>query len=126
MTDESHLQAQASTSDRSTSVVGTVQWHAARRGRLWPYVGVGVAYVMADDLHSDDLDLVGIGKVKVDSKVTWAAQAGLDIGIGERYAIGVDAKYLAYKPESRGEGDEETQALDLNPLVFSAGFKIRW
>ena len=107
-------------------IVGTVQWHAARRSRVSPYFGFGVAYVMADDLESDELNDVGIGSVEVDSKVTWAAQVGLDIGIGSQYAIGIDAKYIAYTPGSRAAGEEESVDLDLNPLVFSAGFKFRW
>ncbi len=107
-------------------VVATAQWHFARRGRVSPYVGAGVAYVMADDLESENLDAIGVGKVEVESQVTWAAQAGLNIALGSRFAIGIDAKYIPYTPDAAPPGDPDKLELDLNPVIFSAGFKLRW
>ena len=108
-------------------IVGTVQFHFARRSMLSPYIGGGLAYIMADDLQSADLDDVGIGDVEVESAVTWAVQAGLDINLSERFAIAVDGKYTGYTPNSAPSGiDFEETELDLNPLIISAGVKLRW
>ena len=110
-----------------TAVNATVQWHFAPRGAfLSPYLGAGVSYVMADDIASDDLRLVGIERVEVDSGVAAAGQAGLDIAFSRRFAVAVDAKYIRYRPDSaETEGGAPLQ-LDLDPLVFSAGVKLRW
>lgn len=107
-------------------VTATVQWHFARSARLSPYIGGGVSYVMADDLQSDDLRQIDVGRVQIDSKVGWVAQAGLNIGLRPRFAVAVDAKYIAYSPDSAAPGDPEPVPLDLDPLVFSAGVKFRW
>ena len=107
-------------------VTATAQWHFARGGRFSPYVGAGISYVMADDIESDDLRSIGVDKVEVDSKVGWLAQAGIDIGLSERFAVAVDAKYIPYSPESTDPADPEPVKLDLDPLVISAGVKFRW
>ncbi len=107
-------------------ITATAQWHFARGARVSPYLGAGVSYVMADDLESDDLRLIGIDKVEVDSDVGWVGQAGVNIALTPRFAFGVDAKYIRYRPDSAAAGDDEAVRLDLDPLVFSAGVKFRW
>jgi outer membrane protein W len=108
-------------------IVATLQFHFARGGRVSPYIGGGLAYIMADDLQSDDLDLVDIGPVEVDDALTWAVQAGLDINLSERFAIAVDGKYTGYTPDAAPTRDpEDSIELDLNPLIISAGIKFRW
>lgn len=104
-------------------VVATIQLHFGRGGRVSPYVGAGLAYIMADDLGGGVLDQV----VEVDDSITWAAQAGLDININRRFAIGVDAKYTGYTPDAAAADDPSDRIkLDLNPLIISAGLKFRW
>jgi len=105
-------------------ITANVQWHFARASMLSPYVGGGLAYVTAGDLSSGDLDLVGIGTVKIDKKLTWDANAGINIGLGRMFAIGVDAKYIKYEPDSKAAGN--TEKLKFNPLALSAGVKLRW
>lgn len=107
-------------------ITAMVQWHFARGGLVSPYVGGGVSYVMADDLESDDLQLIGVERVEIDSKIGWVAQFGLNIGLTTRFAVAVDAKYLAYTPDSIASGDPAPVTLELDPLVFSAGVKFRW
>lgn len=107
-------------------ITATLQYHFAKGARVSPYIGGGIAYILADELKSDDLEFLDIGTVEIQDEVTWAAQAGLDINFSERFAIGVDAKYIAYTPESATAGDDEPVDLDLNPIIFSAGVKFRW
>jgi outer membrane protein len=110
-----------------TPITATVQWHFAQRTALLaPYVGAGISYVMADDIASDDLRLIGIERVEIDSGVALAGQAGLDIALGRGFAVAVDAKYIRYRPDSAPPGDPETLELELDPLIFSAGLKLRW
>lgn len=107
-------------------LTATVQLHFARSALLSPYIGAGVSYVMADDMESENLEAVGIDRIETDSKVGWVAQAGLNIGLTPRFAVAVDAKYIAYSPDSATPGDPESVPLELDPLVFSAGVKFRW
>jgi outer membrane protein W len=100
---------------------GTVQLHFGHGGFLSPYIGGGVAYVSAeagaideDELEAEDLE----------SEVEFLANAGLNLGIGQTFAIYVDGKYIVY--EARGENDDDDEALDVNPLIISAGIKLRF
>ena len=68
------------------------QWHIARGSMFAPYIGGGLAYVSAKDLSSADLDAAGIGRVKIDHKATWDANAGVNIGIGKMFAVAIDAR----------------------------------
>lgn len=104
-------------------IVATIQLHFARGGRVSPYIGGGLAYIMADDLAGGDVEEV----VEIDNAITWAAQAGLDININQRFAIGVDAKYTGYTPDAAAaDQPSDSIELDLNPLIISAGVKFRW
>ncbi len=105
-------------------ITADLQWHFAHASMISPYIGAGVAYVKADDLSSSDLDLAGVGPVKIDKKTTWNANAGIDIGLGKMFAVAVDGKYIKYEPDSSAAGT--TEKLKLNPLVISAGVKLRW
>lgn len=107
-------------------ITATLQYHFAKGARVSPYIGGGLAYILADDLNSDDLDAIDIGTVEIDDELTYAAQAGLDINFTPRFAIGVEAKYIAFTPESATAGDDEPVDLELNPIIFSAGVKLRW
>ena len=101
------------------------QFHFARDSRIDPYVGVGAAYVMADDLDSDDLDLLQVGSVEVDDEFTYVINAGLGLQVTSGFGIVIDGKYIALEPATRGEGSTEDELdLELNPLIVSVG--LRW
>jgi outer membrane protein W len=105
-------------------ITANVQWHLLRGTMFSPYAGAGIAYVTSSDLSSSDLDLAGIGTVKVGNKITWDANAGLNIDFGRSFAVAVDGKYIAYQPDAKANGLSEK--LKLNPLVISAGVKLRF
>jgi outer membrane protein W len=101
-----------------------LQWHFARGSMFAPYIGAGLAYVSAKDLSSADLDAAGIGRVKIDHKASWDANAGVNIGLGKMFAVAIDGKYIKYEPDSTAAGT--TEKLKLDPVVISAGIKLRW
>jgi outer membrane protein W len=101
-----------------------LQWHIARGSMFAPYIGGGLAYVSAKDLSSADLDTAGIGRVKIDHKASWDANAGVNIGIGKMFAVALDGKYIKYEPDSSAAGS--TEKLKLDPVVISAGIRLRW
>jgi outer membrane protein W len=110
---------------KETVITGTVQWHPAGAGKLDPYAGVGGAWVKSDSLRSTDLDLAGIGAVKVGNKVSWVANAGVNLAITRRIALAFDAKYIPLKPKSSGAGGDSLE-LKLNPLILAAGVRYRF
>ena len=100
-------------------ISATARWHFAPRGeRLDPYVGAGAAYVFAKDLASSDLDALGIGRVDVESKACWLANAGVALG---RFFL--DGKY--YRDRPNGSPPDGRVRLNLKPVVISAGFRWR-
>jgi outer membrane protein W len=101
-----------------------LQWHFARGSMFAPYIGAGLAYVSTKDLSSADLDTAGIGRVKIDHKASWDANAGVNIGLGKMFAVAIDGKYIKYEPNSTAAGT--TEKLKLDPVVISAGIKLRW
>jgi opacity protein-like surface antigen len=100
---------------------GTAQLHFAQGSMLSPYIGGGVAYVSGDagSIDEDELE-----DVDLENELEFLANAGLNIGLGQRFAIFVDGKYILY--EARGQGDSDGEALDVNPLIISGGVKIRF
>ena len=100
---------------------GTAQLHFAQGSMISPYIGGGVAYVSGDagSIDEDELE-----SVDLENELEFLANAGLNIGLGQRFAIFVDGKYILY--EARGEGDSDGEALDINPLIISGGVKIRF
>jgi outer membrane protein W len=107
---------------RMIPVTAMVQWHLVHFRRLDPHLGGGLAYVRSDELSSSDLDDAGVGKVKIKSRMGWAADAGLTFGITPKLGVGVDARYIGYRPSS-GPSDA-TVKLHLSPVIYSFG--VRW
>ncbi len=111
--------AGASASTGSLRLVPLSLTARRRFGKL--YAGVGAAYVKASALTSSDLDTLGVGRVDVESKVCWLANAGIAFPL-RSFSVVIDGRYFAYRPQS-GPPDGRVR-LNLKPVVISAG--IRW
>lgn len=100
---------------------GTAQFHFLRGGMISPYFGGGVAYVSGEAGAIDEDEL---GAADLENELDFLVNAGLNVGLGRGLALFVDGKYVMY--EARGEGEDEADALDINPLIISAGIKLRF
>jgi outer membrane protein W len=109
-----------------TPITATLQLHFAPHATFAPYVGAGIAHVIAGRLESTDLDLLGIGTVEVDDETTWHANAGINFRITPNFGIGVDAKYISLRAASRAAGEVADVELELNPLIISLGARFRF
>jgi outer membrane protein W len=78
--------------------------------------------VRSDSLHSSDLDNAGIGRVKIKSRIGWAADAGVMYNVTNKIGVGFDARYIGYRPSS-GPSDASVR-LQLSPVIYSLG--LRW
>lgn len=101
------------------------QLHMNHEAAFDPYLSVGAAHVSARDLKSSDLNLAGIGNVKINSKTTWTAGVGANFSCMKSLGLSVDAKYIRYRPNS-GTSSSAPLPLKLNPIVVSAGLKFRF
>lgn len=101
------------------------QFHCVHDGALDAYAGAGVVNVNADDLNSADLATAGVTSVRVKSRTTWLADLGAAYGIGRSFAIGVDGKYVRYRPDSAEPGGEAVR-LKVDPLIVSLAVKFRF
>lgn len=66
-----------------TPMMLTFQFHLSPDGRFDPYVGIGGAYVLANDLDSPDLRLLEAGPIEVDDEFTFLVNAG----VGDRKSV---------------------------------------
>ena len=99
----------------------TGQFHFARGSIISPYIGGGAAYISG---QAGSIDPGELEDVDLENEFEWLANAGVNFNIGRSFGIFLDGKYILY--EARGEGDPDEEAIELNPLVLSAGLKFRF
>jgi outer membrane protein W len=99
----------------------TAQLHFMRGGVVSPYIGGGAAYISGEAGSIDEDEL---GDTDLENEVEFLANAGINVGLGRGFAVFLDGKYIVY--EARGEGDDEGDAIDINPLILSGGIKWRF
>lgn len=109
-----------------TPVTLGAQLHLAGRSRFDPYVGAGGAYVLAGDLHSPDLEIGARGRLELDDKLTWYANAGIGVQIVRGFALVADGRYLAYETSSRSTVTGGEEDLDFTPLLISLGLRFQF
>ncbi len=96
-----------------------LQFHFTREGPIRPYIGAGANYTRFDKVEflggSPDVDKNSFGPV---------AQVGLDIPLGDRILLNVDAKkFWASTSSSFGP---ITSDVDIDPWVIGAGIGIKF
>jgi outer membrane protein len=95
-----------------------LQFHFAREGPFRPYIGAGVNYTRFDKVEvlggNPDVDKNSVGPV---------AQVGLDIPLGDRFLINVDAKKFWAGTTFNGVPNGD---VDIDPWVFGAGIGIKF
>jgi opacity protein-like surface antigen len=99
----------------------TGQFHFARGSLLSPYIGGGVAYVSGEAGFIDEDELQS---ADLENEVDFLVNAGVNVGLGPRFSLFLDGKYVMY--EANGEDDPDEEALDINPLIISGGVKLRF
>ncbi len=107
----------------ATSLTALAQLHFRRATRFAPYIGAGVAHVWGEFDPVDDID-EETDAVDLESKTTWAAAVGANVRITERVFFVGEMKYIPW--EAIIEGDEDRERLDVNPVTFAAGVKVRF
>jgi outer membrane protein len=95
-----------------------LQFHFTREGPIRPYLGAGVNYTRFDKVEvlggNPDVDKNSVGPV---------AQVGLDIPLGDRFLINVDAKKFWAGTTFNGVPNGN---VDIDPWVFGAGVGFKF
>lgn len=109
-------------------ITGVVQWHFAPNGSFDVYVGGGVAYILFDDVsEAEDLDEVEIDSIDFDDDYGTVFNVGLTMGLTRAIGLNLDAKYVPAEASARvrfADGTGDDLALEVNPLILSAGIRI--
>ncbi|HYH09515.1 MAG TPA: OmpW family outer membrane protein [Thermoanaerobaculia bacterium] len=109
-----------------TPIMAGVQVHPFGNSRFDLYAGAGGAYVITDDFNSRELDTVGLGRIEIDSDITYYYNLGLAFQITEGFGVAVDARQIAYEPSTRSTATGVEQDLDITPRIYSAGLRFRF
>lgn len=109
-----------------TPVMAGVRFHLLGQSRFDPYIGVGAAYVMADDLESAELNAVGVGAIDLENELTYYVNAGLGFQITNWFGLVADGRYIPYEPSSKSAVTGVEEDLDLTTLLLSAGVRFRF
>ncbi|PCI64518.1 MAG: hypothetical protein COB37_01490 [Kordiimonadales bacterium] len=98
-----------------------VQYHLNPDGQFRPYLGVGLNYTLYYNGTSGGLD-----SVEYDNDLGYAFQAGVDIGLNDRWAFNIDVKKVYLNANARLNGGAVTADVSLDPWVFGAGLAYRF
>jgi outer membrane protein W len=108
---------------KSNVFTGILQWHFAPRAFIDPYIGGGASYFQGGKIEIPDDIAVDGDTVKFDNKAGYVANAGINLAITKGMMLAVDARYMPYKAQEKGAPSSE--AVSLDPLVISAGIRLR-
>ena|SRR5687767_9778846 len=109
-----------------TPIAAMLRFHFLPGQRFDVYAGAGIAYVSIDDLDSDDLRGGGLAPIRVSSETTAVLGAGATFDFSDRWGIAADLRYIPLEISGRPAGDTESVTADLDPLIVSAGIRVRF
>lgn len=101
-----------------------LQYHLLPDQKFRPYVGVGGNLTLISGV---DLNVPGVGKLNLDdASIGFALQGGADIDLGGKgWFLNVDAKYVTIGSDVK-LGSTKISAVQVNPVLLSAGIGVRF
>jgi outer membrane protein len=93
----------------------SLQYHFNGGGAVSPYLGAGINYTL---FFSEDTrgPLAG-ADLSLDSSFGYALHGGVDFAVNEKWAIGVDLRYIDIDSEVE-LGDTEIGTVEIDPLAY--------
>lgn len=107
----------------------TLQYHFNPEGRIDPYIGAGVAYVLFDELSDFPNAGTNLRAIDVDDDFGWVANAGLSFDVTPRFAIIGDVKYVPVDAAATAvfaTGPEQEFDLEVSPIIVSVGLSYQF
>ncbi|MDB5667474.1 MAG: hypothetical protein JWL74_424 [Alphaproteobacteria bacterium] len=101
----------------------TVQFHPIRHGRIRPYVGAGISYMIVFGTEDGAFENLEVG-----NDFGFAFEAGTDFMITDRWGLFVDVKHALLRPTTTGTfmGAPVVGQTRLDPWAFSGGVTFRF
>lgn len=99
----------------------TAQYHFNPHGQIRPYAGAGLGYIYWYNEDSGD-----VASIDYDGGISYALQAGVDIGLDEHWALNADVKKLFHNVDAQINGGAVTADVDLDPWVLGVGVAYRF
>ena len=103
--------------------VVSLQYHFGNGGKVAPFVGVGVNYTTF--FGEDTRGALAGTRLQLDDSWGLAAHAGLDIAIGERGALRVDARWADIDTDVSVDGVDIGTA-NIDPLVYGLAWVMKF
>jgi len=100
-----------------TPIAALVHYH---RGPV--FIGAGIADVMTGDLHSADLDAMGIHDVSVGDDVTYVIDGGFTLPLRGPVSVSIDGRYMPVSVDAKSSGRKATLKFD----ALTAGATLHW
>lgn len=108
----------------------TLQYHFAPAAKVRPYVGAGLNYtIFYGEGTSSALDTaIGKSSLNLSNSFGWAAQAGMDFDLNEKFFLNVDIKYIDMSTNARVTTGALVNSVDvkINPIVFGIGLGMKF
>lgn len=104
------------------TVTAMAQWHFRRGARVEPYLAGGVAHITGTFDPVDDEE--NLGDIDLESNVTWAAAAGLNIRLTDHIGLCFEAKRVPWNAVEEGGSAED--AIDIDPMLYGSGVRFRF
>jgi opacity protein-like surface antigen len=105
-----------------TPISATVAFHAGN-GRVDPYIGGGVAWVMTSNLRSDGLNAVGLDSVSIGDDFTYVVNAGVNIPVTSALVVNLDARYM---PVSVSAHAVDAPPAEMKFKTTTIGVGLQW
>lgn len=104
-------------------LTATLNFHLIHTKAVDFYIGPSYSYVNWGEIHlnAEGGNLTGSSEIGTDSAQAWGASLGIDIGLGEHFAITGGLRYLDMDLELEDGPDIET-----NPLLARLGVALRF
>jgi outer membrane protein len=108
----------------------SVKFHPLPNAAIRPYVGVGPTYfIFIDEQPGAATRALGATRQHLSDELGFALQAGVDIPLGERFGLSIDAKRYFVSTTARwfaGNTEVLRTRHELDPWVVSAGVSFRF
>jgi outer membrane protein len=101
----------------------SLQYHFTPTGAVSPFIGIGLNYTRFFDV--DERGPLAGTRLDLSNSFGFAAHAGLDFRITERWLAGVDVRWINIETDARVDGTK-VGTVNISPLVYGlyAGYRF--
>jgi len=99
----------------------SLQYHFNGGGAVSPYLGVGVNYTFF--FSEETRGPIAGADVELDASFGLAAHAGIDFRLNERWALGVDARWIDLDSDVSLNG-AEIGTVEIDPIAYGAYLRL--